>query len=58
MREVVNEETGERQVLLDLVDEQGSEVCKTFLCSIERLMCSFGLVGCSKAYREDFTNSY
>jgi len=58
MREVEIEETGERQVLLDLDDERGSEVCKTYLCSLERLMCSVGLVPCSKTYRGDFTNSY
>ena len=29
--------------MLDLDDEQGAEVCKTYLCSIERLMSSLGL---------------
>ena len=58
MREVENEETGERQMLLDLDSELGTQVCKTYLCSLERLMCSLGLVQCSKTYRGDFTNSY
>ena len=52
MREAENEETGEKQLLLDLDDERGSEVCKTYLCSLERLMCSIGLVACPKTYRE------
>lgn len=56
--DVMNEETGESQTLLNLDDEQGTEICKTYLCSIERLMVSVGLVSCSKSYREDFTNSY
>ena len=58
MREAENEQTGEKQMLLDLDDERGSEVCKTYLCSLERLMCSIGLVSCSKTYRNEFTNSY
>ena len=39
-------------------DEQGAEVCKTYLCSLERLMCSLGIALCSRVYRDDFTNSY
>ena len=44
--------------MLDLDDEQGAEVCKTYLCSIERLMSSLGLALMSRAYRNDFTSSY
>ena len=38
VREVINHETGERQELLELDDDQGAEICKTYLCSLERLM--------------------
>ena len=44
--------------MLDLDDEQGVEVCKTYLCSLERLMCSLGIALCSRDYRNEFTNSY
>ena len=44
--------------LLDLDDEQGAEVCKTYLCSIERLMDTLGIALNSRSYRNDFTNSY
>jgi len=58
MRDVVNEETGESQTLLDLDSEQGIEVTKTYLFSLERLMISLGLVLSSRAYRDAFSNSY
>jgi len=58
MRQVENEETGEIDELLDLDDEQGAEVCKTYLCSLERLMTILGLKLSSRAYRDDFTTSY
>ena len=44
--------------LLDLDDEQGAEVCKTYLCSIERLMDTLGITLNSRSYRNEFTNSY
>ena len=44
--------------MLDLDDEQGAEVCKTYLCSLERLSSSLGIALCSRAYRDEFTNSY
>ena len=53
-----NRGSGENEQLLDLDDEQGAEVCKTYLSSLERLMCSLGITLCSRAYRNDFTNSY
>jgi len=44
--------------LLDLDDEQGVEVCKTYLCSLERLMSSLDISLSSRCYRNEFTNSY
>ena len=44
--------------MLDLDDEQGAEVCKTYLCSLERLMCSLGITLTPRSYRNEFTNSY
>jgi len=58
MREVEDEDGESTKLLLDLDDEQGAEVCKTYLCSIERLMSSLGLAIQSRAYRNDFSNSY
>ena len=58
MREAEDEDGVSTKLLLDLDDEQGAEVCKTYLCSIERLMSSLGLAIHSRAYRNDFTNSY
>ena len=43
MREEENEDTGEKVWLLDLDDEQGADVCKAYLCSLERLACTLGL---------------
>lgn len=57
-RDVSDDETGQTQVLLDLDSEEGIEVCKAYLCSLERLMTSLGLVFCSRGFREDFSNSY
>lgn len=37
------ENAGEKPQLLDLDDDQGAEVCKTYLCSVERLICSLAL---------------
>ena len=58
MREEENEETGEKFTLLDLDDEQGADVCKAYLCSLERLACSLALELSSRTYRQQFTNSY
>lgn len=58
MREEENEETGEKFTLLDLDDEQGADVCKAYLCSLERLACSMALELSSRTYRQQFTNSY
>ena len=44
--------------LLDLDDEQGVEVCKTYLCSLEMLMSSLEISLCSREYRKEFSNSY
>ena len=56
---VVREDQEESKLeLLDLDDEQGAEVCKTYLCSIERLMDTLGIALNSRSYRNDFTNSY
>ncbi len=58
MREEENEETGDKFTLLDLDDEQGADVCKAYLCSLERLACSLALELSSRTYRQQFTNSY
>ena len=55
-REEAEEETGE--YLLNLDDSQGLEQCKGYLCSLERLMVSLGLVLTPKTYRNGFSNSY
>ena len=56
---VVREDQEESKLeLLDLDDEQGAEVCKTYLCSIERLLNTLGLTLNSRSYRNEFTNSY
>ena len=56
MRQATEED--ERKNLLDLDDEEGVEVCKTYVSSLERLMCSLGLVLSSRTYRNEFSNSY
>ena len=51
-------EEQEGDELLDLDSDESSEACRTYLCSVESLMCSLGLVLSPRSYREDFSNSY
>ena len=46
------------QQLIDLDDANGIHACKSYLCCIENLMSSLGIVPSNREYRETFTHSY
>ena len=48
----------EEAELLDLDDQNGAEVCKTYLCCIESLLKSLDIKRQDRSYREQFSNSY